>query len=277
MERLILALAIFAGAGPLSVDFSRASAQQRDEERERDYVYITSSQQRLGRWFTGQFLDKRVRVVLHNVNNAEACLRKTVTFTPLTNALVSGGDAKGEWDGKTCRAAIRWRLSDNPGPQELQARLGRNEAAIVPDSAAMRTTVEFTATAHAPASLFIGGAYVFRRIEGVSGGDTTSFAARRRTFQPIIGLEAPLLVALSRKSSFLDSFRLVAATSLKDIASDLYLGLQVYPIFMGARGSGFPLQASLGTRIGFRSKASLVFVALTYNASGALTTALGKL
>lgn len=96
-----------------------------------------------------------------------------------------------------------------------------------------------------------------------------------RQFQPIVGFDIPILLTfIQRDIGPLERLRWVAATSLRDLASDLYLGIQLYPLTTGPAGGGFPLQISAGLRAGFESEGS-GFVALHYNAAGALSTVLG--
>ena len=246
-----------------------------------DSAYITAIDRGDRRWFTGQYLAKSVGVVVHNVDGQQ-CLRRRVQFIPLTAAVGSGTEIKflelrGQWDGKACAASMRWRMSDVPGQQRLQARLVRSDTVWVSDYALARTTADFTATAHAHGSVLIGAVYVPGGITGVSGGAPDEIEKKERSFQPVIGIDLPILLSVLPKPGFLDNVRGVLATSLRDIGSDLYVGIQLFPLLTGARGGAFPLQGSIGSRIGFKSHGNGFFIALHYNASGALSTALGLL
>ena len=96
---------------------------------------------------------------------------------------------------------------------------------------------------------------------GVSGATPDEIEKKQRSFQPIVGIELPLVMVLVPQPGFFDNIRTVIATSLRDLGSDLYVGIEVFPLAAGARGGAFPR----------------LFLALHYNASGALSTALGLL
>jgi hypothetical protein len=157
----------------------------------------------------------------------------------------------------------------------MQARLARDTTKVVAGSAAVSGVIDFDANAHAPANIVVGAAYLPGGINGVQG-DTATIVQRSRSFQPILGFDLPLAANFIPAWGWLDHVRLLFATSIRDVASDLYIGLELFPLPEGSRGEVFPFQASIGSRIGFKSSENF-FLAIHYSATSVLSTLVGVL
>jgi hypothetical protein len=240
------------------------------------------------RWYTSQFLETPLVVRITQIDNPSQCERQKVDFTNAIG-IKSGGDivqpmpVAGIWNaaGGYCEATMYWRLGDTPGQQRMFARIERPtpDPKILPDvanEAALTGTQVFDAVAHAYPSFIVGLAYLPNGVKHVQADDADAERKRMREYQPIVGADLPLglsLIPNRQIAPFMDHMRLVLATSFGDPGIDFYYGLELAPIFEGARASAAPLQVSFGGRAGIHSTGN-VYVAVHISGSSVISSAL---
>ena len=217
-------------------------------------------------WFTNQYSRDMVTVGIRGVTDPVVCQKQKVTFMYLTTTTgsrqiptetIPAQWVSNEREVGQCQASIRWRLGDAPGLHQLRARLERDPASPVSPAVVDSQTVQFRATAHAPASLIIGLA------RGSSEPD-------EKEYTPIVGADFPIVYhALEPLYPALNHIRISLATQFGAAAGEnLFVGLQVFPLLEGPRVTAFPLQFTVGYRTG--KGADGAFIAVHYNASSAL-------
>lgn len=177
-------------------------------------------------------------------------------------------------DPSGCTAAIRWRLADVAGNQEIRAELvgGHTTADGLLHGSAPYADIR--AVAAAPARFLVGVADMFRTSRNLPDGTSAKLA---RPVQPLIGLDFSLPTGRWHTSRIADAFdrlRLVAATSVLDPGADGYAGIEIAPLFEGSEVLNVPMQLTVGWRVLAKGHGGRIFAALTYDASGALTSAL---
>jgi hypothetical protein len=233
-------------------------------------------------WFVNSFLPVVIAVSLPRRDTREKCYGVVADSTEFPTRLVEfysltptpGPDPNNrrlapEFDDslKQCIVTFRWRLGDAPGDQTIGARLVHPKGPEVIDDAIGHITV----TAHAAPSLFIGAALLHQNARISRDSTETS------QLEPVVGLDLPGYLPISRKL-WIRRLRVTIATSIRDLGSDLHLGISWFPILVGPKGEGFLAQGYSGYRIGFSGREdSWVLFALTFNASSTLSTALGAL
>lgn len=241
------------------------------------------------RGFTSQYLPEMVHVRVTGLRPpttpsfdssfVRACEAQKIVFRTLSSGATSDTVAA-RWmrDGlrSECVARTRWKLSDAPGTQILQAELVGGATQATSRAGIVSRYAEVRAIAHAPAHISVG-------LSVLTGKPHVRMAGRDSVadkLQPIVGVDFPVVRILAyHGNSVLDRIRLLTATSIqKPLQGDTYLGLLIAPLFAGANGGAAPIQIEVGARIGRTGTSHSTntgFVSATYDASGFLTNVLG--
>jgi hypothetical protein len=227
-------------------------------------------------WFTGRYFPDPVVVRITGRRDRAACEDTTkpqdyvqfYSLQPSSSRDPNSRTVAPAWNERFgCIVIFRWLLSDETGEQDLMVRLVHSND-NKPELGYAMINPPLRVLAHSPPNLIIGAALESRTIRtGGGSGDTSQF-------EPVVGIDVPAYFPISRKF-WLKNVRLVIATSLKDVGSDLHIGLSWLPLLTGVRGEGFPIQGYSGYRFGLSGrKDSWTIFALTYNASSAISTIL---
>jgi hypothetical protein len=224
-------------------------------------------------WFTNRYLPDAVVVRVTGRRNRVACEDTTkppdfiqfYSLTPGSRRDPNSRTIAPAWsDSLGCVVVFRWLLSDETGEQELVARLVHSPD-NKPELGYALVNPPLRAIAHLPPALIVGLSLQSRTVQLGGSSDSSKL-------EPILGIDVPAYFPISRKY-WLPNVRLMIGTSIKDIGSDLHIGLSWLPLLVGVRGEGFPIQGYSGYRFGFGGrKNSWIIFALTYNASSAIST-----
>ncbi|HXC24667.1 MAG TPA: hypothetical protein VNU46_02045 [Gemmatimonadaceae bacterium] len=284
-----------------------------------DNLYLIP-QFRTYRGETGHVISDSITVMIGGMtkrgqDGIDECKRQRIVFSPSvmdnTNLVtgkqdtVEAGYTLGPFDTVNCYASVRWRLSGDPGDQELRAELAGVHQ--VPGNHFDRPYGTIRGVAYQPAGFFFGVADMFRAVTIHSGSTTGSNSVTTTTttthitngtttkdsaivttssnsdtasklgrpYQPILGIDftVPPTLLSNNLADVFDHIRIMVATNALSPGSDFFVGAQIAPLLQGSRALDVPAQITVGVRM-LPHAAPKGFVALTYEANSLLTNIL---
>lgn len=273
-----------------------------------DSVYIERYDDFTRSWYQDDFPPGLYAVEIKNVSTLNECIERQVVFTfensgtgdaPAANVKRVNGvwtesrrdlatDLRRYLKGTRCAAYVRWHLNDDPGTQHLTAVLQPHTEVVVDSSRQVLVEYQRADTLTYRQSFEVDAVappQVFGAIHVLAIKSTVPDGGGRSRFVPVVGLEVPLLVVVyTFAGSFrsvrewagvreLDRVRFVFGTDPRDFGRDLHIGIQVAPLFIGAKASSLPVQALVGLRVG-NSEPVRPFAGLQVSATSLIGTVL---
>ncbi|MBY0491459.1 MAG: hypothetical protein K2R93_16605 [Gemmatimonadaceae bacterium] len=219
-------------------------------------------QRREGTWYVNQPLRDPLVYTFEPAAD-KRCDEYAVRFQPLGSTrgtdqpdavlLMFAENANPSGEVRECRASWRWRLSDYPGKQYVEARLYLADKYSVGTPPLARATA--SADANSPAQLFVGMAWDVQGKRPANRDGFTPNPQLTKRFLPTIGADVPLIFP----GFAVPRVRVVVATAFNNAGADLYGGVSVVPLFLGARAGAFPMQVMAAMRwYGPRADPSIV-------------------
>ena len=274
--RLLVAIAVLLG----TLADARAQRALRLPDKSPSGTVVTASYS----WYTNSTLPSEVVIPLPDRKNAEDCdVNKVVYVQFVPGEYLGPADANsrtiasvwrpipGPPGSGECVVATRWRLGE-PGHQQLVARkIGVPTPQIPGGYTAQEVLGTFEANAHAMPFIFLGVAWLDH--DAASGASATDLSR----VEPLVGFDSPIPRLFGDVGTAPTPLRLLVATSGRNVGSDLHVGISILPLAFGSEYEAIPFQVFASRRFGFGGRQSAWAVGATYNASGALATALGAL
>lgn len=244
-------------------------------------------------WFVGRYVPDTAVVAITGLNAvpvsgpsvldslAALCEAQVVVFKPLANDSAKPDTVRARYElgngVPSCLARSRWKLGSASGEQQFHVELVAARTHVASSTGpGVVPAVDFTATAREPAHLVVGLAAIVGGVSFLEPNQTDS-ATKRSAFQPVVGVDAPLVVGAHVRNDLLDHTRLLFASFFGNPGFDLYLGVELPPLLLGPPAEQFPVQLAVGRRFGLGHTNGAWAVALTYDATGILSNALAGL